>query len=328
MHRYHGVRPDGPAEARHPLWLASARPSLCGNTLVVRNNNLMDAYADLMHCGGHCQSRMPIDGYQENERNREKTNGEANCYFEFHFSGDVSPMCFSTRQRVLLACLIAAELTVAQTNLSATPITIQNPSFETQVADPASGLTLYGTPIDSWVSTDVHETGQWDINAFPYGCWSVGAPDGKQIAYAAYLKTNHGISQVLSDNVQANTIYTLTGYVGACIDPANPAGPSKYAVPQTISLLANNGVTDTVLSSSTFVPPAGTFQLFTLTFNSTGSSAVGQALKISLIASAAQVGWDDIKLDASLVPEPSSILLAAIGCSTALYSVAKRRKSA
>lgn len=187
--------------------------------------------------------------------------------------------------------------------LSAAPVTIQNPSFEFPVCDPTFGLTLNGTPIESWPAVgSEYEKGQWDIGAFPYGCWNVPAPHGNQVAYAAYLFNDQGISQTLAVNVEPNTLYTLTGWVGSVQDPNNPAGPSQYAVPQTISLIGQGDSGDQVLNSTTFIPVTGHFEKFTLTFNSTGSPHVGLPLKISLVASADQVAWDDIALDASPAP--------------------------
>lgn len=199
-------------------------------------------------------------------------------------------------------CLAVGMLALMTASANAVPVTILNPSFETPLCNPDYGLTPNGTPIDGWDSTYTYETGQWDIGAYSYGCWTVPAPDGNQVAYAGYLFQNQGISQVLSVSVEPNTLYTLTGYVGACLDPANPTGPSKYAVPQTISLLGQGDDGDHVLNATTFIPVAGHFQTFSLTFNSTGSADVGLPLKISLVCSSLQVAWDDIKLDASPAP--------------------------
>lgn len=201
-------------------------------------------------------------------------------------------------------CLAIVAFGLITAPANAAPVTILNPSFETPLTNPDYGLTPNGTPIDGWDSTYTYETGQWNIGAFPYGCWTVPAPDGNQVAYAGYQFANQGISQTLSVNVQPNTLYTLTGYVGACLDPANPTGPSKYAVPQTISILGQGDDGDHVLNSTTFIPVAGHFQTFSLTFNSTGSADVGLPLKISFVCSTLQVAWDDIKLDASPAPVP------------------------
>jgi hypothetical protein len=180
-------------------------------------------------------------------------------------------------------------------------IPIVNASFEDPVtsgftSSGATGWTLSGTG-----------GGVWNINADPLGFWTVPAPEGNQIGWLSPAPAPGGpatYSQVLSSVLQADTTYTLTGEVG------HPIGfGATNGTVYTVSLLAGTNV----LASISGTGPEGSFAPFTVTFDSHGSSFVGQSLEIELSSSKAQTGFDAIALTASAVPEPSGIFLLACG---------------
>lgn len=184
----------------------------------------------------------------------------------------------------------------------ATPITILNAGFE----NPPTALSTAGN-ITGWVITG-SGAGVWNLNDNPTGFWSVTAPKGKQVGFVGREDPGGAasISQVLTATLLDNSVYTLSGQVG------HPRGFGATLNPDTVftvELLAGS----TVLSSISGTGLEGMFSSFQLTFNSTGSSLVGQALQIRLSSNQAQSAFDDILLnaDAADVPEPSTFLFAA-----------------
>ena len=160
----------------------------------------------------------------------------------------------------------------------------------------ATGWTLSGTG------------GVWNINNAPLGFWTVPAPEGNQIGW---LSTAAGggpssYSQILSASLQANADYTLTGSVGHPLGFGSTPDPDTV---YTVTLLAGGNV----LASISGTGPEATFAAFTLNFNSAGSAFVGQTLEIHLASSQPQTGFDDIRLQEAVIPEPSSALLLGIG---------------
>ncbi len=217
--------------------------------------------------------------------------------------------------RSILVCCLAAFL-LSGGVAYATPISITNASFENPIDTGAQPRAVTG-----WTQVGgASNSGVWNINAFPFGFWSVGAPDGSQIAFlsaAPQPGTPASIYQVLGDSVLANEMYTLSGYVGS---PRGFGGVTGNGLTQyTVALYDNS--TNTLLNSMSGTGPEGSFAPFSLTFN---SFAAGGALEVRLSSNQAQTGFDAIALDASpipgggaAVPEPASLLLFGTGLAAA-----------
>lgn len=188
----------------------------------------------------------------------------------------------------------------------AVPIAIKNSGFE----NPPTSSFIPGA-ITGWTIAG-SGAGVWNINPVsgnPLGFWTTPAPEGNQIGFVAREIPTPGpasIAQVLSDTLQANSLYTLTGQVGHPIGFGMSANPDTV---YTVELLAGN----TILSTLSGTGPEGSFIPFQLTFNSTGSPFIGQALQIRLSSTQAQTGFDDIALNATPVPEPSTLCFIATG---------------
>jgi hypothetical protein len=209
-------------------------------------------------------------------------------------------------------------------------ITIVNPGFE----DPAVSTFNHG-PITGWSISGSGGAGVWNINADAMGFWNVPAPQGNQIAYlspgpAPGLPAS--ISQTLSATLHANTFYTLTGEVG---DPlgvpiSELAGWTKPSGSGTAIFTAELFAGTNLLASTSGIPVQGRFQQFTVTFDSTGSPFIGQALTIELSSSQGQTGFDEIALSAQTAPEPTSLaLLLGVGLSSLLgYGWRQKRRAA
>jgi hypothetical protein len=134
-------------------------------------------------------------------------------------------------------------------------------------------------------------------------------------------------SQVLTATLQASTIYQFTGYYGSSLNN----GYSTYSSDATpfVELLAGSTV---IASANLTTPPTqGSFDSWTLNYNSTGSSYVGDTLEIVLGLNingnqnsngAGQVDFADIQLQT--VPEPVNMALAMFGILT-FGGIATRR---
>lgn len=181
-------------------------------------------------------------------------------------------------------------------------ITLLNPSFELGVTLPLA--TSCGTncsynfgPIQNWDQTGT--AGLFQPNSTYY----VGpVPDGSIVAW-----TSGGtISQILTASLTPNTTYMLSVDVGHRLD--EPLG-TEYS----IKLYAGNTLLAMLPSStSTITIPIGTFADETLTYTSGATVAPGD-LRIVLSSDGNQANFDDVKLTASTVPEPSSLFLLAGG---------------
>jgi hypothetical protein len=176
-------------------------------------------------------------------------------------------------------------------------ITITNPSFEADVLNCAGGPTCY----------DVGVAPGWNATTFkpstgPGGEFPGGVPDGVNVLAVGDPSVNQTASQTLTAILSANTVYTLTIYVGQRAD--TPL--SGYAV----SLEANGVV---LASDSSLQPASGKFLLDTVTYTSGSNPAeLGKDLAIDLFSSGggAQVVFDDVKLsaDPASAPEPAFLL--------------------
>lgn len=221
--------------------------------------------------------------------------------------------------RSIVAVAAAGALLGGPGSARADLIAIINPGFESPVT---TGFNI--GPFTGWALSG-SGGGVWNINAAPLGFWTAPAPEGNQIAFVGRDDppgAPASIVQTLSAVLQNNSVYTLTGFVGHPIGfGATPDPDTVY----TIELLAGGAVVGTLSGTG----PEGSFSAFQLQFDSSGSALVGQTLGIRLSSSKQQTGFDQIQLDASTlgVPEPSSILLIAMGGAVFLgrrWSSAKR----
>jgi MYXO-CTERM domain-containing protein len=125
-----------------------------------------------------------------------------------------------------------------------------------------------------------------------------GATEGSQVAFS---NGGNVIAQGLATVLQADTNYTLQVDVGDRTDTPFPA--------YSIELFAG-GIQLTTGSNAT--PPDGGFATSTATFNP-GSShpALGAPLEIRLTSNGVQMNFDNVRLDATPIPEPAGLTLLA-----------------
>ena len=221
--------------------------------------------------------------------------------------------------RASLLSIISFALAMAA---EAALVTINNPSFESPVTAPATftgsqssgptGWTVY----NSGATNNLRYFGVW--NPSTTNSYLSGAPDGANIGVVFLENTTNlaeaGLRQTLTATLQLSMQYTLTVEVGN-FSPAD-GGPFNFTgfPGYRVELFAGS----TLLASdlNTLSPGEGIFATSVVSF-ATGSSHAnaGQAMAIRLVnlnGPGTEVNFDNVRLDASPVPEPSTVVLVAI----------------
>jgi len=210
----------------------------------------------------------------------------------------------------------------------AVPLIISNSSFE----DPDTGSgTFSGATNSAPAGWTVYNTGATNTERY-FGVWNPsttstfvdGAPTGANVGVVFLQNTTNiaeaGLSQTLGDTLQLNTTYTLTVEVGNFADDNSSDSFNFNGFPDyRIDLMTVNNPTPLASDNNTLTPAEGIFETSIVSFT-TGSSHTdaGQALAIRLVnlnGAGIEVNFDDVRLDASPVPEPSTaaLLLGAVG---------------
>lgn len=216
---------------------------------------------------------------------------------------------------------------------NAAPVAVANHSFEAE--PPAAGFHFIGTNYTS-VSGWQAATLRGDDFLFIGGLNNdIVAADGDRFAWMGtdvtleplYLSQAVGI-------VQADTVYTLTVAVGKPGGDALPL-PNNWEIALYTgepvfgggSLIAER----TNLSPGTAIPSNFTFVDNVLTWDSTGSGFVGSPLWIALGSPDGgyngQVAFDNVRLDATPVPEPNALVLSFIGSAACGLIARNKRRS-
>jgi hypothetical protein len=227
------------------------------------------------------------------------------------------PSHIGTREDTLKVTSLFVVLSILVLGSIAAParadITVMNPSFETTNALNFSAPTIgqWNTgPIPGWTIAG-GVAGSFQPDTVGAGAFS-SVPDGVTVAYS----NGATISQTLAASLTANTTYLLSVDVGHRLD--------GFATDYSIALYVGS----TLLASlppgtSNGVIPIGTFADETVTFTS-GATVLPGDLRIVLTSDGPQADFDNVRLTASTVPEPSSLSLLAGGLGLLLY--ARRRR--
>lgn len=217
--------------------------------------------------------------------------------------------------RVIFA-LVAAMLVAA--TACAEPIAIANPSFE----DPALPLEGGATWTNAYAGWDGPDTAGDSFVELIEGFSS----DGPQ-----HVGMQGGINGEVSQAIGAlapNTVYTLTLDIGKRNDGFNPADGLNLAE-FGFYLGADRQAGGTMLATAQVDPSAeaeGTFLLDQSVSYTTGETVEAGDFYISLALADGATGrahYDNVRLDASPVPEPTAGLLAALA---GLSGMAFRRR--
>jgi len=216
-----------------------------------------------------------------------------------------------------IALLVALFVVTSGAWAGTVPITVPNYSFEIGpggLACPTPGSSCNPA---SWTQTG--SAAEWQPTAGRFS----SIPDGVQVGW---VNANGDLSQVLTNTIAANTVYTLTVDVSFQNFSGVTFGP-------IVDLEAFSAVAgSTVLASATAASPgagnttptAGNWSLWTLTFNSASDPAVvGEQLEIALGSTTNQTSYDDVGLNQT-VPEPAMFALVGAG----LLGLVTRRRFA
>ena len=193
------------------------------------------------------------------------------------------------KKRNILGVSLALLLASAASS-QAVAIIVQNQSFES----PGGNNGDYPAAT-SWVGSTFTEVST-----------AVGLNGGHLDRYNGQNGGTAG-SQNLGVGFLANTVYTLTILIGnRTSDSSNPTGTARFG-------LTAGGTEQGTFTEVTNAQVAGqTFQDFNYTFT-TGAVAPTGDVGITLGASGGRGLFDNVRLDASAIPEPSTALCAMIG---------------
>lgn len=235
-------------------------------------------------------------------------------------------------QRYLPICLVVVVLNSLVAVAAATPISIANHSFET---------TLAATPLTppraaSW-SFSFPEN-QFSLPADASLLASGKAPDGNRVlASISVLGGSFYVFNVADELLTANTRYTVLIDVGRPL-PGYSIATSFGSVPLTpagyrISLQTFPGGDELASDVNSLVTPSGGFVTAKLTFDIPhGDPRVGEGMFIGLgVVSGAEPGsayaalFDNVRIDAAPIPEPSTLALGGLAA-TALLGIAIRAR--
>ena len=222
-----------------------------------------------------------------------------------------------------------ASFTVADADL----LTVQNASFEDTTGQTVFNEFTFGIPA-GWSEYDpnnvINMPGVFTGTLLPNGVdfFNSTAPDGDRVAILFNSdqegEGEYGFQQTLADVLQANMVYTLTVEVGN-IASGTATNGEFFNLDEfpgyRIDLLAG----DTVIASdnNSLAIPEGEFDTATLEFVTGDSHAqLGAALGIRLVnlneipsgytqgtSPDLEVDFDDVRLDATAIPEPAAAWL-------------------
>jgi hypothetical protein len=227
----------------------------------------------------------------------------------------------SIAQFVGLAAAIV--FTAVSTQAQAGAIVVSNFSFEDDVA-PVGGIIT--SPPSSWAP--FNQAGGQDIGSqnATSAMYSVNNPlaapaEGNQFTYVNMFDPN--VTGGLYQDVGAllpNTLYTLTVAIGSRGDRINSPG--------IISLINGFDFTGIVLAQGGGIPSLqNSWQDYTISF--TTGSVVSDDLIISLSVlgngATIQADFDNVRLDAVAVPEPSTLALGLFGSLATLHFIRRRK---
>lgn len=208
------------------------------------------------------------------------------------------------RQLFLLAgASVAGVGLLSGSAASAASVTVQNPSFET----PGGGSAVY-TPATGWVGNSFSE-----ISA------DVGITTGGTGARYGGQESGSSMTQDLGVSFAPSTKYTLQVSIGNRPGTSNPDGTATFG-------LTAGGAdvgTFTAVAVETTVT-AATFGEFSYIFT-TGPTAPTGNVGVRLGAVGGRALYDNVRLDATAVPEPATAGLAGVALAGLL---ARRRRVA
>ena len=238
---------------------------------------------------------------------------------------------------LLTTLTLAALLTAARAEL----LTIQNAGFEAPfLADNSFNVSAPGPAGWSAYGTINHNNRSIGaVNPTGSTLYPGGAPEGRNVG-VVFLMDNpgnqsqfagieSGLVQTLAATLQTNTRYTLTVDVGNMAPDPSPNNAFAFTgfPGYRVDLLAGGQVIAS--DNNTLLPAEGTFltSQFSLSIGATHVLS-GQSLGIRLVnlnaAPGIEVNFDEVRLDATAIPEPTTFA-SLLGTATLALALSRRR---
>lgn len=248
---------------------------------------------------------------------------------------------------LLLVCLLA----LCPSSVSADAITVVNPGFEDISGESQNNEFTFG-PLNGWDLYDPDSiTGGGAGGTYFIGTltptaptfFTAGAPEGQRVGIAFNYSNSggqgeYGMQQTLTDTLQANTTYMLDVEIGNITSGTAQNGSffDLSGFPgYRVDLLAGGVILAQDNNSLAGSIAEGEFETTTVSFTTGSTHAqLGQALQIRLVNlnvidpgspnADLEVDFDNVRLDASAVPEPGSF--AALAMCLGIAALRRRRK--
>lgn len=200
---------------------------------------------------------------------------------------------------------------------------IQNHSFENPVTPAATFSGTNNAAPPGWTISDT-SSGMQDFRY--YGVWNPettnsytsGAPDEHNVGVVFLINdfnlTPGGLQQTLSSTIQPFMQYTLTVEVGNFAPENSPTPTFDFTgfPGYRVELLAGGVVI--AFDNNTLTPAEGQFLTSTVTFTTDANPGTGNLgiRLLNLNGPGIEVNFDDVRLDATAVPEPAPAAMVGV----------------
>lgn len=234
----------------------------------------------------------------------------------------------------LLLCAALSPCALPQAR--AVALDIVNPGFESPATDPGTFQTNSAPP--GWSAYGDLDFGLRTIGVVNPNSTTLyldPVPEGSNVGVVflahTFQNVESGMVQTLSATLQTHTVYTLTVEVGNMNNDSNfPHNQFEFSgfPGYRVDLLAGGAVVAS--DNNTLLPGEGRFLTSTVQLSVGASHAlVGQNLGIRLVnldsAGGIEVNFDDVRLDATAIPEPAAAA-GLLGGALLFGTLAARRR--
>lgn len=208
-------------------------------------------------------------------------------------------------------------------SVQAASVVVPNFSFEEDIAPPGGVMKFVPS---GWLS--FNQKGGEDIGSqnalaanYPVNNPMEWPAEGNQFAYVNMFANNAEGGGIFTDvgSLMPNTQYTLTVAIGSRADRLNSPG--------IISLVNGFDNTGTLLATGGGLPETqGTWMDYSITFTTGAEVSDNLIIVLSVLgAETIQADFDNVRLEATAVPEPSTIALCLLGGLGAARMIRRRR---
>lgn len=247
--------------------------------------------------------------------------------------------------RTAVALLASFQFVLWTRESAASLVFVSNPSFEETIVAPGNFATTTAPP--GWAAygdIDFNSRAIGSLNPNTTTLYTQSVPHGSNVGVVFLMddfnnqnlfnNSEGGMQQTLSATLQNSATYTLNVDVGNIGNDVNfPHNLFQFnGFPgYRIDFLAGSTVLASDSSFVSTIPAEGNFRTSTITYSSGASNALaGQALGIRLVnlnnSTGIEVNFDNVRLELTAVPEPSTALvLSIVGVGTAMIRGRLRR---